>query len=143
MFKNILIPLDLTDKHQPALDLAAEFAEQSGGEVTLLHVIEIIPGLPFEEDKAFYTRLETKARGHLEKFGKPLADREIACHGEVLFGNRAQEIVRFARENRIDLVLLTTPAVDPDRPAAGWGSLSYKIGFFCPCPVLLVRAPAT
>ena len=36
MFKKILLPVDLTDKHKPALDMAARLAEQNGGTVTLL-----------------------------------------------------------------------------------------------------------
>ncbi len=62
MFKKILAPIDLTDKHGPALNAAADLAKQAGGEIVLLHVIEVIAGLPLEEDKNFYGRLEQKAR---------------------------------------------------------------------------------
>src|ERR1051326_9108272 len=51
MFKRILIPLDLTDKHHAALSKAADLARHSDGRVTLLHVIEVIPGLAVEEEK--------------------------------------------------------------------------------------------
>jgi nucleotide-binding universal stress UspA family protein len=53
MFRRILLPLDLTDKHDGALKRAAELARQSGGEISLLHVIERIPGLEAEEDQQF------------------------------------------------------------------------------------------
>ena len=42
MFKKILVPVDLTDVHQPALDIAARLAKENDGEVTLLHVVEVI-----------------------------------------------------------------------------------------------------
>jgi hypothetical protein len=48
MFKKILLPIDLTDRHGRVLVVAAELATQSGGEVILLHVIETIAGLAME-----------------------------------------------------------------------------------------------
>ena len=49
MFHKILLPLDLTDRHQAALALAAELAGAQEGEIVLLHVIEVPPGLPVSE----------------------------------------------------------------------------------------------
>ena len=45
MFTKILVPVDLSDKHQQALDIAARLARESGGEVTLVHVVETIGDL--------------------------------------------------------------------------------------------------
>ena len=66
MFKNILVPIDLTNKHQRTLDTAAELAAQAAGTVTLLHVVELIPGLGLEEERPFYDRLEQMVRKHFE-----------------------------------------------------------------------------
>jgi nucleotide-binding universal stress UspA family protein len=139
MFKKILLPLDLTDKHQPAIDIAAHLARQSKGQVTLLHVIELIAGLPLEEEKDFYGKLERTAQAHLERFRPPLARRKIACQAEVRFGSRAAEVARHAEEHKVDLIILSAPMIDPKFPAAGWGSLSYKVGILARCPVLLVK----
>jgi nucleotide-binding universal stress UspA family protein len=139
MFKKLLLPVDLTDKHGPALAAAADLACQSQGEVVLLHVIEVIPGLPREEERAFYDRLERKARAHLERLGERLGNRKIPWRAEILYGNRGQEALGYATATSIDLIVLTSPRVEPANPTAGWGSLSYKIGVLCPCPVLLVK----
>jgi nucleotide-binding universal stress UspA family protein len=139
MFRKIVVPLDLTHKHQKALETAAELAKQSGGEVTLVHVIELIHGLPVEEEKDFYNRLERIAREHLEGYGRLLRGRKLATRQEVFFGGRALEILRHAREAEADLVVLTAPTIEPGRPDVGLGSLSYKVGVFAPCPVLLVK----
>ena len=139
MFKNILLPVDLTDRHQPALATAAELARQGGGDVTLLHVVEIIPGLSLDEERVFYNRLERMARAHLERLGEELTRRQVPWHLEVRFGHRAPEVARHAREQDTQLVVLTSPRPDEDNPAAGWASLSYKIGLLSPCPVLLVK----
>jgi nucleotide-binding universal stress UspA family protein len=139
MFKKILLPLDLTEKHQAAIDIAVELAGQSKAEVTLLHVIEVISGLSLQEEKAFYGRLECSARAHLESFAAVLTGQGIACHKEVLFGNRAPEIARYAADSGARLIILTAPRIDPEHPAAGWGSMSYKVSILAPCPVLLVK----
>ena len=44
MFKKILLPVDLTERYEPALKAATELATQSNGEVVVLHVIEVIAG---------------------------------------------------------------------------------------------------
>lgn len=138
MFRKILLPLDLTDRHEPALEAAVRLARENDAEVILLHVIEVIPGLSREEEATFYRRLERMATAHLERWGATLAGR-VAARGEVIFGNRMQEVVGYATRTGTDLIVLSSPSLDPENVAAGWGSLSYRIGILCSCPVLLVK----
>jgi nucleotide-binding universal stress UspA family protein len=138
MFRNILLPVDLSERHDRALNVAAELAA-GGGQVILLHVIETIAGLSPDEERHFYGRLERASRAHLERLGRRLAERRTHCRAEVRYGHRAQECVRFAEDAGTDLIVLTAPRFDPDAPAAGWGSLSYKVGVLSRCPVLLVK----
>jgi nucleotide-binding universal stress UspA family protein len=142
MFKKILLPVDLSKKHQQAVDTAAELARQSGGEVVVLHVIEVIPGLSMEEEKDFYSRLEKAAQKHVTKLAAHLKSRQVAATTEILYGNRGWEIVHYATGRNVDLILFTAPRPDPSNPASGWGSLSYKISVLSPCPVLLVKMDA-
>jgi nucleotide-binding universal stress UspA family protein len=139
MFKKILLPIDLSDRHRPALDVAAELAGLRGGEVVLLHVIEVIAGLSMEEEKTFYSRLERVARSHLAPLENALKQRKVAWRAEVLYGHRGPEIVRYAKTISADLIVLTAPRLDPNNLVAGWGSLSHKVGLLSPCPVLLVK----
>jgi nucleotide-binding universal stress UspA family protein len=139
MFQTILLPVDLSDRHGPALDAAVALARQSGGEVILLHVIEVIPGLSFEEEKDFYRRLEKAARSHLGQLSKVLTQAKARWRGEILYGCRGREIIRFADEIKADLIVLTAPRPDPSKPSASWGSLSYKVSVVAACPVLLVK----
>ena len=138
-FAKILVPIDLSNRHKTAIDLAATLAYRPGGEVVLLHVIEMIAGLPLDEEKGFYGRLDKAARKHLDRLAVILNQREVICRTDVVYGHRAAEVVRFANEAKADLIIATAPRVDPKNVAAGWGSLSYKISFFSPCPVLLVK----
>jgi nucleotide-binding universal stress UspA family protein len=139
MFKQILLPIDLTDRHGPALETAAGLAEQSGGVVVLLHVIEVVAGLLQDEMADFYKQLDKKARHHLRGLGAFLDRRAISWRLEVCCGKRATEVVRFAADSGMDLIGLTAPRLDPNNLGASWGSLSYKIGVLSSCPVLLVK----
>jgi nucleotide-binding universal stress UspA family protein len=139
MYQKILLPLDLTDKHAPAVKAAADFAKQAGGSVTLLHVIELIPGLPREEDRAFYDKLEKAAKTHLDKIGKTLTTQKITWRPVIVFGHRLEESLRELVGEKHDLVIVTSPMFDAGQPAVGWSSLSFKISVLSPAPVLVVK----
>jgi nucleotide-binding universal stress UspA family protein len=139
MFRKILLPIDLTERHQEALATALELARASGGELVLLHIIEVIPGLPVDEEKEFYGRLEKRARHHLARLSERLKQHKVPWREEIGFGHRVAGIVQFAEKNGTDLIVLTAPRLDPNQLGTSWGSLSYKIGILARCPVLLVK----
>ncbi|HLW67189.1 MAG TPA: universal stress protein [Gemmataceae bacterium] len=139
MFNKLLVPIDLTEKHQAVVKTAAELALQNGGTVTLLHVIEAITGLSQEEEKRFYHQLQQAAEKHLQKYAERLAEHKVSCQQRVLIGNRVREMVAFAGEMNADLILLTAPRFDPAKPMSGWGSMSYRVSVLAECPVLLVK----
>jgi universal stress protein A len=139
VFKKIVVPMDLSDKHERAVEIATDLASREEGEVTLLHVIEVIAGLSFEEERAFYSRLEATAREHLDRYGEELAGRGVSWQPEVRYGDRAQEIVRHADETGADLIVLRSHRFDAEATGTGWGVLSYKVGILSTCPVLLVK----
>jgi nucleotide-binding universal stress UspA family protein len=139
VFRRILVPVDLSDTHQQAIDIAAQLANEGGGQVTLLHVVEVIPGLWVEGERDFYDRIEAAARDHLARLGRRLEEMHVPRREEIIFGNRAEEIVRYAMEMGIELIVLSSHRIDLKNPGAGWGTLSYKIGILSQCPVLLVK----
>jgi nucleotide-binding universal stress UspA family protein len=138
VFKHILVPVDLSDRHQHALEVAARLARESHGEVTLLHVIESIPG-PWAQERDFYKRIAELAHNHLTSLGRTLEAGQVLGRKEVVYGNRAHEIVCYALEAGIDLIVLTSRRIDPNDPNAGWGPVSHQVGILSQCPVLLVK----
>ena len=138
MFRKILIPVDFTEKNEAALDSAAQIAG-SEGEIDLLHVIETIEHIDFKEMSDFYRGLETRATAKLFALEERLKERGVRSHHEVLFGKRAETIVRYAEEKGTDLMILSSHKVDRDHPALGFGSISYRIAIVARCPVLLVK----
>jgi nucleotide-binding universal stress UspA family protein len=143
MFKKILVPVDLSEKHESALRTSTELARQFFSDVILFHVIEVIAGLPIDEDKSFYSRLEKKAREHLENLKGTLANAKVSCKAEIRYGHRGAEIIKYVEKHKVDLIVLTTPQLERDHLATGLGSLSYKVGMFAQCPVLLIREART
>src|SRR5262245_45879799 len=136
MFQRILVPVDLTGKSLAAVDLAYEFAVKMGSEVILLHVIETIEHIRFEELKTFYERLEASARGGLTEFSERFEANELRVEQALLYGNRTQKIVDYAIESRADLIIMASHRIDPDRPGHDWSSISYSVAILATCPVL-------
>jgi nucleotide-binding universal stress UspA family protein len=139
MFQRILVPVDLSEKSLSALDAAQQLAAQSKATVILLHVIETIEHIAFEEMKPFYSRLETSAREGLEEFSERFVASKIQVEREVVYGHRTKQIVEYAIRSRADLIVLASHRIDPDRPGHDWSSISYAVAILSPCPVLLVK----
>jgi nucleotide-binding universal stress UspA family protein len=138
MFRKILVPVDFTEKNEAALSNAIEIAGGEG-EVTLLHVIETIEHIEFDEMAEFYRGLETRATARLFAMEERFQGAGIRVRHDILYGKRAETIVRFAEEHGMDLMILSSHKVDRDHPALGWGTISYRIAIVARCPVLLVK----
>ena len=139
MFKRILVPVDLSQKSLRAVDLAYEFADRSGAETILLHVIETIEHVSFDELKPFYERLEKSAQNGLQEFSERFATKKLKIDQVLVYGHRTEEIIRYAAENGVDLIVMASHRIDPDRPGRDWSSISYSVAVLSPCPVLLVK----
>lgn len=142
MFKKILVPVDFTDKNEAALNSAIEIAGRSDGEeseVSLLHVIETIEHIEFDEMSDFYRGLETRASARLFAMEERFQKAGVRVRHDILYGKRAETIVRYAEEHGMDLLILSSHKVDRDHPALGWGTISYRIAIVARCPVLLVK----
>ena len=138
MFRKILIPVDFSEKNETALASAVEIAG-AGGTILLLHVIEEIEHLGRDEMADFYHQLESRAQARLETMTKKLTASGVVVRHAILYGKRAEAIVRYADEQQVDLLLLSSHRVDRDHPALGWGTISYRIAIMARCPVLLVK----
>ena len=139
MFQRILVPVDLTEKSLAAVDLAFGLAQSLKSEVTLLHVIETIEHVKFDEMKDFYSRLEISARKGLKEFSERFEDEELKVDCLVAYGHRTQGIVETAIANQADVIIMASHRIDPDRPGHDWSTISYGVAILAPCHVLLVK----
>lgn len=138
MFQRILVPVDLTDKNRRAVEWAVELASWGGALVTLVHVIEPLD-LPFEELEDFYEELEARAAEAMEAMSRPLQEAGVEHRQQVVYGERAREIVEYADEQDIDLIVLSSHRQDLDEPTRNLGTLSHKVAILAQTPVLLIR----
>jgi len=139
MFHRILIPLDFTDKNFRALEVARELAQQHRASVALLHVIEIVEHIPFDEMKPFYGTLEKTARERMNFPASTFMEKGLVVDSEIVYGRRADEIVKYAAANEVDLIVLSSHKIGAEQPGQGWGTISYKVAILAQCPVLLVK----
>jgi len=139
-FEHLLVPVDFTDKNWLALDLTFELAVQNKASVTLLHVIEPIAVDDDPEVAAFMANLERRALDDLAAMAQRFLDAGASVEWKTRQGKRAPEIVRFASERAIDLIVLNSHRVNLEELSAeSLGSLSHQVSLFCQCPVLLVK----
>src|SRR5262245_47852981 len=139
MFQRILVPVDLSEKSMGAVDVAYDFAKRMGAEVILLHVIETIEHVEFSELKPFYERLEKSARKGLQEFSERFVSNKLKVDQALIYGHRTQEIVDYAVENRVDLIIMSSHKINRERPSRDWSSISYAVAIASPCSVLLVK----
>jgi nucleotide-binding universal stress UspA family protein len=139
MFRRILVPIDLTEKSLAAVDLAYELTTHYGASVFLLHVIETVEHVQFDELKPFYQRLEASANKGLMEFSERFISQNLPVERALVYGHRTQEIINYAMANSIDLIIMASHRIDPDRPGHDWSSISYSVAVLSPCAVMLVK----
>jgi nucleotide-binding universal stress UspA family protein len=139
MFKRILVPVDLSEKSSEAVDVASRLAAANQGEVVLLHVIETIEHLEFDDLRVFYKKLEDRATAGLERLTSRVSHEGVPAHAETVYGKRARSIIEFAANRRVDLIVLNSHRVEPDQTGYRFATISYEVAVLAPCPVLLLK----
>jgi nucleotide-binding universal stress UspA family protein len=137
VFRRILVPVDFTKKNRRAVRVAVRLASERGAEVLLLHVIERVDAGEPQALTGFYRKLESNAR---QKTKELLADAgTVEARAEIVYGNRVNEILRYAQDKKIDLIVMSSHRLALKHPGENWGTISYKVGLLSRCPVLLVK----
>src|SRR5436190_1679447 len=144
--KSILVPTDLSDGAEEALDYALELAAKFGATVHLLNVIGIpalgVPELGVALTSSVIDAMIRDAQVALEA----LADRKrgIAPIGEIMqrTGDARDLICQTAKEVHADLVVMGTHGRRGVSPAL-LGSVTESVVRKCPCPVLTIRSHTT
>ena len=139
MFRNILVPTDLTEKSRKALDIAVSLDAEAESRITLLHVVQIIEGDGQEEFGEFYDRLKARAERKMADIIGLYESRDRTIDSRILIGKRVNEIVGFAYEHDIDLIILASHRIDKTDTLEGWATISYRVGILSHCPVLMVK----
>ncbi len=139
MFKNILVPSDLTERNHKAMDIAVNMALANQAVVTLLHVVETVEEADSEDFKKFYSQLGVRAGRKMDELIATRIREGLTIDKQILYGKRVYEILNFAVAHGVDLIIMSSHKLDPENAAQGWGTISYKVGVLSHCPVMLVK----
>ena len=139
MFKHILVPTDLTDRNRKATDIALAMARENKARITLLHVIETIEETDSPDFQKFYKQLGNRAGKKMDKVLASCPSEGITPEKQILYGRRVYEILNFAANHDVDLIILSSHKLDPENATEGWGTISFKVGVLSHCPVMLVK----
>jgi universal stress protein A len=137
--QNILVPHDFSETSEAAVRYANELARAFGAKLHLLHVSdktkdEMATEFPLGLDGS----LEVAIRERLPKILSPAEQKDFLPAFEVWPGSPAAEIVRYANERNIDLIVMGTHGRGFVAHAV-IGSVTEKVVRTAPCPVLTVR----
>jgi nucleotide-binding universal stress UspA family protein len=139
MFKNILVPSDLTERNHKAMDIAVNLALANHAVVTLLHVVETVEEADSEDFKKFYSQLGSRAGRKMDELIAKRTGEGLTIDKQILYGKRVYEILNFAVAHGVDLIIMSSHKLDPENAAQGWGTISFKVGVLSHCPVMLVK----
>jgi universal stress protein A len=145
----ILVPTDFSETADAALEYAKVLAGQLGASLHLLHVFsdpyaaaahapDVYATLP----PTYRERALEDARQCLRKRLPPDEEERVAGTCAIVLGLTAKEIVAFAAQNAMDLIVMGTHG---RRGVAHLllGSAAEHVVRTATCPVLTVRAAAT
>jgi nucleotide-binding universal stress UspA family protein len=147
-YKNILFSTDFSENAQAALPFAIDLAKKYGATLHLLHVYQE-PGDIAEFEISSNIKMDWIRVAHLmgtemEKKLKALCEEvtgEVgSCQSKLLRGRPYSEILRYAKEANIDLIVMASHGL------TGWehvlfGSTTERVLRESPCHVLVIRRP--
>jgi nucleotide-binding universal stress UspA family protein len=144
-FKKILCPTDFSEASYEAIKAAGELAFHFGSELCVLHIVSPVPLVPMGAEPSgfnvsLYEReLEASSKRTLEEITHQLEWKDLKVRLIVLRGNAADEIVRTADEENVDLIVIATRGrTGLDRLI--FGSVAEKVIRLAKCPVFTVTS---
>jgi universal stress protein A len=151
-FKKILCPTDFSQPSYEALKVANELALHFPAELYLVHILAPIPvitaattpmsaGAPTTSfDVVLYEKeLKGSAEKKLEEITDQRLSKELKVRSFLAYGKTADEIVRIAEKEKIDLIVISTHGETGFRHLI-FGSVAEKVVRHAQCPVLTIRA---
>jgi nucleotide-binding universal stress UspA family protein len=137
-FKRILCPIDFSPSSLQALGCALDLARQADGRVTLLHVVEWLPGEHFNLPE-YPRHLVEETRERLRRLVAEESRTWVEIDDEVVFGRAYREILRAAETKPPDLIVMGAQGRGGVELAL-FGSSTQQIVRGATCPVLTVRS---
>jgi len=140
----ILVPTDLSELSLEALDYATALGKTWNAKVYLLHVIDILPNVSVPALEYPTENILQDYLGETERtvaaIARERSSAEMGLVPVVRQGIAHREIVRFVREQGIDLVILSSHGRTGITHFL-LGSIAEKVVHSSPVPVLTIKHP--
>jgi nucleotide-binding universal stress UspA family protein len=141
--KRVLVPTDFSESASHALRYGISFAREYKAELIVLHVVETLSvgyasdlfPVPMAE---VLDEITGYAKGELAKLAEQARERGVTVQEVVIQGKPAAEVIRYAREQAIDMIVLGTHGRGMLDHAL-FGSTTERVVRKAPCPVLTCR----
>ncbi|MGD9159547.1 MAG: universal stress protein [Desulfobacteraceae bacterium] len=152
LFRKILCPTDFSEPSYMALNAADDLAKEFRSELIILHVISPIQAFPTAPGFApgqpaasgyIATQVPAEVDGQAtESLNLTLKEKisgDVKAKTELLHGNPAEEIARYAEESNTSVIIMGTHGF------TGWrhlllGSVTEKVVRLSTCPVITIPA---
>lgn len=150
MISKILVPHDGTEMSDKALARAVEIAKAFNAQIILLNVIEQIPipsSLMLGSDPVLIKRARRSVMRELEQGwnklveikGHELEKDQVSTTSDCLVGTAADQILRYARTNKIDIIVMASARLKGLSKIKALGSVTRKVSEMADCPVLIIH----
>ena len=147
-YKNILYCTDFSESAKAALPFAIDMTKKYGATLHIIHVyqdpahlaeFEISSNIKMDWLRVAQA-LGTETEKKLKEFCSEITNEMRSCHYKMLRGRPPAEIIRYAKENEIDLIVLASHGL------SGWehvlfGSTAERVLRESPCNVLVIKKP--
>jgi nucleotide-binding universal stress UspA family protein len=143
---------DGTEISNRAFERATEFAKALNTEILLLHVIQDIPVPPsllLGNDRMLISKAKRSIAKELEKgwnkmvqgkiVSKMSKDEKIKIRSDVVVGSPAEEIIKFANANKIDIIIVGSRRLETVSKIKALGSVARKVSEAAECPVMIIH----
>lgn len=145
-FKKMLVPIDFSHLSKKSLDAAVELAQCCKGKIYLLYVEEDIFHMkriheihpPLEKVcEKFHKDFIVEKKKQMEKF-KKYVPKNVLADAVIKEGHPFVEIVKFARNRRVDLIIMSCRGRSNIKHAL-LGSTTDKVSRKAACAVLIIK----
>jgi nucleotide-binding universal stress UspA family protein len=141
---NILIPVDFSDHSKIALSHASEIAQSYKAQLQILHIIEetMHPAFSLSGKSSIFDLIpgiEDDCRKRTEKMVNETVPPQVKYDVHIKGGSAASDIIRFAKENSTDLIVIATHGLTGLEHML-LGSVTEKVVRMAHCPVFTVKS---
>ncbi|MGP8321017.1 MAG: universal stress protein [Methanosarcinaceae archaeon] len=141
LFRKIMIATDGSEPNKKAISYGIEFARLSGAKVYVVYVVDTATFSSIPMDSGWEVMYELLQKEGTEAIQHTLDDAKasgVLVESSLLEGHPSQEIIEFAQDNDIDMIVLGTLGKSGlDRFLLG--SVAEKVTRNSGIPVLVVR----